>query len=253
MTRRGIIATASVAVLGAAAVAGIVVVAVMAAGAATADAGAAERTAASATTAPSASPTASAPSASGTRPSSVVTIGDSITAGLGLDGSQAWPALIAAEDGIAVRNLGCSGAGFVATGSCGFDFAGLVAQASADDPDLVIIESSDNDFGQSDDDIAEATWRTVTALHAALPSATIVGLSTLWDQPGGTPAQVASTSAALENAITAVGGVYLDIGQPLRDDPDDLLQSDDEHPTASGQEVLGRTVRAALSSAGITI
>lgn len=150
-------------------------------------------------------------------PLTVATVGDSIMAGHGLDPAQAWPMLLGAQTGVVVSNFGCSGAGFVAVGDCDTDYSGLVDQAAAVHPDVVIIQSSDNDFGQSDDAIAAATHATVASLRAALPTAEIVGLSTLWDQPGDIPDQVASTSDDLRDAVESVGGTFIDLGQPLAD------------------------------------
>ena len=45
--------------------------------------------------------------------------------------------------------------------------------------------------------------------------------------------------------MTAVGGHYLDIGQPLGGHPE-LMQDDDVHPTVAGQVVLAGTIQAAI-------
>jgi acyl-CoA thioesterase I len=223
-------------------------------------------------------------------PLKVATIGDSIMSGHGLDPAQAWPVLLGARESVAVSNLGCGGAGFIAVGECDTDYSGLVAEAAAEHPDVVIIQSSDNDFGEDDDDIASATTATVASLRTALPNARIIGFSTLWDQPGELPDQVASTSDDLRSAVEAVGGTFIDLGQPLADqaarddeyddasdDPSDgdgdsddgdgptsaatpaaspspmprMLQDDFEHPTAAGQQLLAEAIEAALEAAGI--
>jgi lysophospholipase L1-like esterase len=173
-------------------------------------------------------------------------------AGLGLDSSEAWPALLADGSDATVDNLGCSGAGFVAVGDCGTDFDGLIDSAVADSPDIVIIQSSDNDADESDDDVQTATVQTVADLHAALPNAQIVAFSTLWDQPTDAPDSIEVDSDALQEAVAEIGGVPLDLGQPLAGQ-EDLLQSDDEHPTAEGQQVLAQDIKATLDSAGIAL
>jgi len=184
--------------------------------------------------------------------SRIVTIGDSIMAGYGLDPDQAWPALLAAEGDATVTNLGCSGAGFVADGDCGVPFAGLIDAAVAAHPALVIIQSSDNDDGEDEATLADATMSTVVALHDALPAARIVGLSTLWNQDEDAPDEVESSTRALESAIAAVGGAFVDIGQPLQGNSD-YLQWDDEHPTAAGQEALLSAIGSAFAGAGIAL
>lgn len=182
--------------------------------------------------------------------SAIVTIGDSIMAGHGLSdpGSTAWPVLLGEETATTVTNDSCSGAGFIAVGSCGTDFAGLIDEAVAAHPHLVVIESSDNDLGEDPAALARATMTTVAAIHAALPDAQIVGLSTLWDQPGATPAEVSASSADLERAVDAVGGTYVDVGQPIAGRAG-LLQSDSEHPTVAGQRVLASAIVQDLRAA----
>jgi len=179
----------------------------------------------------------------------IVTIGDSIMSGHGLDDGEDWPSMLSQRTGVSIDNLACSGAGFLAVGTCGQDFRGLVDAAVKDDPTLVIVQGSDNDVGRSDADITAATKRTVDAIHRAMPRAELVGLSTLWDPSEPKPAEIDVSSAAVRAAVTALGGRYIDIGQPLRGDPS-LLQDDDEHPTVAGQQRLVHVIRVELEHAG---
>lgn len=208
--------------------------------------------------APSATPegTGSADSAGASRgageSATVVTIGDSIMAGFGLDPSAAWPELLGRQRDVSVVNLGCSGGGFLAIGECGTDFAGLVDQAAALHPAVILIQSSDNDDGQDADALRAATTQTLDALHAAAPGAVIVGLNTLWDQPSEQPRTIEDSTTALRDAVSAVGGTFLDVGQPLSGAAD-LLQDDSEHPTAEGQRVLVQVIADGLDRAGIVL
>lgn len=189
--------------------------------------------------------------APGTEPV-IVTIGDSIMSGHGLDDGEDWPTMLSKRTGIVIDNLACSGAGFIAVGSCGKDFAGLVDAAVEDDPTLVIVQGSDNDVGHTDAAITAATRSTVDGIHRAMPSAELVGLSTLWNPSEPKPAEIDVSSAAVRAAVTALGGTYIDIGQPLRGDPS-LLQDDDEHPTVAGQQRLVHVIRIELKHAGYTL
>ena len=49
-------------------------------------------------------------------------------------------------------------------------------------------------------------------------------------------------------SVSAVGGTYLDIGNPLAGRPD-LMQGGDVHPTAAGQVVVASAVEAGLARA----
>ncbi len=182
----------------------------------------------------------------------IVTIGDSIMAGYGLDTGDDWPSLMAARTGASVTNLACSGAGFIAEGDCGTDYSGLIDAAIAASPTVVILQSSDNDDGESDESLDDAAMSIVVALRTALPHTSIIGISTLWNQPYDEPDEVASSSIALQTAVEAVGGTFVDIGQPLQNG-EGLMQFDDEHPTAAGQQVLLDAITSALAGAGIFV
>lgn len=183
---------------------------------------------------------------------SVVTIGDSIMSGYQLGAGDDWPTLVGMQTGTKIENLACPGAGFVAVGSCDTDFAGLVVAAASLSPKLVIIESSSNDMDDDDAEVAAATARTVDQLAAVLPHATIVGLSTIWNDDATVPASVTASSDALRSAVVAVGGTFVDVGQPLQGHPD-LMQSDDVHPTTVGQQLIAQTVLSRLQGEGVDL
>ena len=194
----------------------------------------------------------SGPSAEFAADPTVVTIGDSIMKGHGLPAAQAWPALLAVQDHWRLDNLACDGAGFLAIGDdadCGETFAGLVRKAAALHPRTVIVEGSSNDFGQDDDSLAAETVHQLQQLRAALPNAQIIGLSTIWGDTA-VPAQLADVDAQMRDAVHAVGGTFVSVGQPLSGHPE-WMQSDDVHPTAAGQLALLGAVQTAFELAGI--
>lgn len=207
----------------------------------------------SSTPATTASSTATSSTLASPAPSTherVVTLGDSIMSGFGLSASEAWPRLLAERAHLSVINLACPGMGFVVQGDCGTPYAGLVPAVAALQPDLLIVESSSNDFWQDGDEIRYDTADTLESLHAAAPDARIVGLSTIWNDDPEVPDDTAVTSDALRDAVEAVGGTYIDIGQPLAGHPE-WMQSDDVHPTAHGQKAIEQSVMSVLQSAGV--
>lgn len=180
----------------------------------------------------------------------VVTVGDSLMSGAGLDLGEAWPDLMASRSHLALTNLACGGMGFVVDGECGTAYSGFAPAVAALQPELLIVESSSNDFWQDADDIRSATSSTVDELHEAAPGARIVGLSTIWNDDPDVPDDTALTSDALRDAIDAIGGTYIDVGQPLVGHPE-WLQDDDVHPTARGQKAIEQTIASALRDAGV--
>ena len=171
----------------------------------------------------------------------VVAIGDSIMEGHGLDQSDAWPALLAEDDGWKLTNLASDGSGFVTVGDNGDTFADQMAVAARLKPSVVLLSGSSNDLGQPDAQIARATTATVVALHKLVPSARIVAVSPVWNDTAE-PAQLNVIDADVAQAVAAVGGTDLTIGQPLAGQRD-LLQGDDVHPTAEGQRAIADAVQ----------
>jgi acyl-CoA thioesterase-1 len=180
----------------------------------------------------------------------VAVIGDSIAAGLGVAQGEAWPSLLAEENGWRLSNLSSSGAGFVATDGDGDDFEPQITAAIDADAQLILVGASDNDLGADDGDARQATADAVQRLRAGLPRAQIVGFGALTGE--ATDEQLASVDRALRDAVAASGGVWLELGQPYRG-REGLVQDDGEHPTAAGQRAIANAVRAALAAAHVTV
>ena len=169
--------------------------------------------------------------------------------GYGLPPEDAWPELISAANGWALTSLACDGAGFLAPGNpdeCGNSFVDVSRSAATLHPDLIIIEGSSNDFGQSNPQLLSATVTALTILRSEFPNAEIIGLSTVWSETKP-PAQLADINSQVQQAVTAVGGRYLDIGQPFGAHPE-LLQDDDVHPTVAGQVALAAAIQIAIKA-----
>lgn len=181
----------------------------------------------------------------------VVAIGDSIMEGHGLESDQAWLALLAEQDGWRFTNLASDGSGFVTAGNNGDRFADQAVVAEGLHPDVIILAGSSNDLGADDKTIDDATAATIVGLHAAVPTATIITVSSTWGDTA-VPAQMNAIDAAVDTATTAVGGVFLEIGQPLAGQPT-LMQDDDVHPTAAGQGILAAAVGRELAKARIIL
>ncbi|WP_223691335.1 SGNH/GDSL hydrolase family protein [Leifsonia poae] len=180
----------------------------------------------------------------------VVAIGDSIMEGHGLEPSQAWPALLAEENGWRLTNLASDGSGFVTVGDNGDTFDDQVTAAAKLHPAIVLLSGSSNDLGVADSAITTATTATVDRLRADLPNAEIIAVSPVWNDKS-VPPQLLTIDADTVSAVAGVQGRNLEIGQPLFGQPS-LMQGDDVHPTADGQQVLATAIENALVGAGST-
>ncbi|MEV8215141.1 SGNH/GDSL hydrolase family protein [Leifsonia sp. NPDC077715] len=183
---------------------------------------------------------ASTPTAAAER---VAIVGDSIESGLGLEPSEAWPALVAQSRGWRLDNLSVPGAGFVAQGSDGHDFSAQVDTAIAAKAQLVLIGASDNDLGQDLAEVAGAMKSAVDRLHSDLPDARIVGFNAL--SGAASDDDLAPVDSALQQAVEEVGGDWFDLGQPYRGVAG-LVQDDGEHPTLPGQQAIAAVVESKL-------
>ena len=92
---------------------------------------------------------------------------------------------------------------------------------------------------------------TIADIRAALPTTTIIAVSSVWGDTA-VPVQMSAIDAAVDAATISVGGIFLNIGQPLADQPT-LMQADDVHPTAGGQKILATAVDRELAKARVTL
>jgi acyl-CoA thioesterase-1 len=178
-----------------------------------------------------------------------VAIGDSISHGRGVLPAQSWPEQVAAAHKWALDDLAISGSGFVKAGLGGFTYDTQVTTAIRLHPRIVLIAATRNDLTIGDPALRAKTVELLGRIRAALSSATIVGTSAVWGD-NAPPARLASVDALVREAVTGVGGTWLDLGFPLVGHPE-LLQPDHIHPNVQGQTVVAGVVERALDTARI--
>lgn len=183
---------------------------------------------------------------------SIVFIGDSIMSGYGTESEEGWPDILAKESERPILNLGCAGAGFVNVGDCGMNYAGLVAKAAEYEPQVVVIQGSDNDFGYDSETVKDATEATVEEIRALLPNTRTVGINTVMWRYDEFAGPTDTTSEILERAVTANGGDFVDIGQPTAGIKE-YIQDDLEHPSDEGQQILATAVKEGLASVNVLL
>lgn len=179
------------------------------------------------------------PSASPKRTPVVAFIGDSYTAG----SDVRWTSLVAKTKGWREINLGRGGTGYEATAGkagCGLDYCPpygeMAAKAIAAKPDVVFVAGGRNDGG-----VYPAKIKAVFAdLRRGLPDAKIYAVSPVWDDDPA-PGWLARQSKAVKAAVSAAGGTFLDIGEPLSGHPK-LITADGIHPNAEGYQALAAAV-----------
>lgn len=189
-----------------------------------------------------------------------VFIGDSYTAGAGSTTGAGFVAGIASAQGWKAVNIGKGGTGYITTGeaqdpanaqnACGLDYCPnygeVIQDAVAADPSIVVVSGGRNNSWASASLVDEHVTKFFTELRAALPNARIIATSPLWDDDPA-PAIMEQIAESVKSAVVAVGGEYVDLGQPLLGDSS-LVSSDGVHPNDAGYARIVDAFDAALPS-----
>ena len=168
----------------------------------------------------------------------VVVIGDSWSAGLGLDRpGQSWPSRL---DG-RVHVAGFSGSGFSATASrCGrVSFADRAPKALGAGADLVVVEGGLNDFNQPDADIRAGFARLMRTLKGQ--RVVIVG-------PAAAPSR-ASAVPHVDALLASLATTY-DVAYVRTTDLRLTYLDDRLHLTPAGHQAFGDYVAGQIAALG---
>lgn len=200
-----------------------------------------------------------APSSSSTPvagPTSVLVIGDSYAAGTGASKPErSWVSLLADAEGWTVTNDARGGTGYLnevtanAKLACGRKFCpnygDVLALASGEDPDVVLVSGGRNDLSHELPSVRAAVTAFYHAARKTFPDAEVLAVSPLWDDDPAPPV-LADLAQAVRAAVAETGATYLDVGQPLRSHTG-MVVADGVHPDDKGHEAIFRAVEAALS------
>lgn len=140
-----------------------------------------------------------------------------------------------------------------AKNACGKDvcpnYPQMITEAAAASPQIVIVAGGRNDSKIEPDGEAQAIRDFYTQLRGAVPNAKIVAFNALWDSSAA-PESITAMSAVVREAVTTVGGIYLDAGQPLAGKPE-LIAPDGVHPKDMGHAAIFEACLKQLQAAGI--
>lgn len=179
----------------------------------------------------------------------VAFLGDDFTEGVGaISPATRWSSLVAEHYGWDEKNFGAAGTGYSTGGTAGgTPYTARIAALVATAPSIVIVAGGrfDIESANGPTKIKTGVTATFTALRAALPKAVIIAESPVWPL-SKSPATLAVVAADVKDAVAAVGGRYLDIGEPLFGLPADVgLHS---LPNDAGYAVLAKAFEAAYGS-----
>lgn len=177
-------------------------------------------------------------------PPSAAFLGDSYTTGVGASHRyKRWSTLVAKEMGWIELNYGLGGTNFATGGELktGRPYTERLTDLKISNPDVVIVSSAGNTLKT---DQMPGITKTFKEIREALPDARIVALSP-FHGAGDYPDALADFGEDIKAGVEAVDGEYLDIGHPLRDHPE-LIVEDGIHPDDTGYAILADAVVDAL-------
>lgn len=196
------------------------------------------------TPAPSTSATPSPSTSAQPAPKVAVFLGDEFTV---TSQGTSWVDTVAAKMGWDGRNLAVAGMGYrVAPATCPTKpctaFEGQIGRIAKLNPSVVVIAGGNAD---GDYDISPLVTSFYSKLKGSLPKARIIAVSPLWSGATTPPFWLTLHGRNIKAAATAVGGSYLDIGQPLVGKP--RLVDARGRPTADGHAAIAASVLRKLS------
>lgn len=186
-----------------------------------------------------------------------VFIGDSYTQGTGASSAETkWTALLSAELGLTQVNLGRGGTGYVTTSNvngCGLDYCPsipeMVPEVLAASPSVVFVGGGQNDvatWAVDSDVVTAAITATFQGLRAELPDTLIVGVGP--SIPGVASEDAYALDAAVREAVTAIGGTYVSLLDPVVIDPDTMVLPDRAHVNDSGHAAIAARISSVVAS-----
>ena len=189
---------------------------------------------------------ATSSSAANTQSVLIAFVGDEYTHGVGgSGGAKTFPSLVAAALHVQYKSYYVDDAGYAKSDSNGHSYADLVDMVIAAHPDIVVVTGGRNDRPDDPTTLASKAKQLFADLRAGLPSAKIIGVAPWWGDSAQPPV-LAQIATAVQNGVTAAGGTYFDITDPLFGHPS--YMADDADPDDAGYAAIATSLEAKLQA-----
>ena len=171
-------------------------------------------------------------------------VGDDWTASAGAgSAAQGFVAEVGAALDARTLAFAVPGGGYAKSAPDGTTYADLVAAVAAAHPAVVVVSGGRNDVEDYVPTMQQAAMGLFAALHRALPQARLVGVAPWWGD-SDQPAALAPVAAGVQAAVTAAGGTYLDLPDPLHGHPEWMADAAD--PNAAGYAAVAASLAPRL-------
>lgn len=187
---------------------------------------------------------------------SVLFIGDSYTSGEVLDDpDQRFTTLISNELGWQEDNVALGGTGYFTQvvdddGDVRPDYTNVLDELPADlTPDAIMVTGGGNDTGSDLSTVTQAALIDdfFSSLRERFPHTPVYVVSPFWNA-SAEPADLPNIRDDVRRSALEAGATYLDIGHPLENHPE-LVLDDGDHPNDWGNEVIADDILAAMQQA----
>ena len=166
----------------------------------------------------------------------VAFLGDDWTAGVGAGTkTDRFTSRLADSLGVTEKNFGADGTGYAKSSGADGAYDSRVAAVVAAQPDVVVVSGGRNDTSDYVPTLQNRIKALFAELRDKLPQATIVAVAPMWGDSDA-PAELAPVAAAVQQYVTASGGTYLDVADPVHGHPDYMGSAAD--PNSRGYRAI---------------
>ena len=192
---------------------------------------------------PSSDPASSDP-AKPTKRLKIAFLGDDWTAGTGASSHAKRFSTIVSDDlHLDEHNFGAAGTGYAKVTATDGDYSDRAHDVVAAHPDVVVVSGGRNDASNFLATVASRARSLFHSLHAGLPHATLIAVAPMWGD-SDKPAEVRAIGHAVKQAVTAAGGTYLDIPDPIHGHPNFMADAAD--PDDDGYAAIAAALKPEL-------
>lgn len=175
----------------------------------------------------------------------VAFLGDDWTTGAGASSdADRFTTLLAAQLHVVERNFGADGTGYAKSSASGGPYASRIAAIVAADPQVVVVSGGRNDSTDDAATAADHAQALFARLHAKLPDAVLIAIAPFWGD-SDLPPEMTALGNAVKQGVTAVGGTYLDIPDPIHGHPGFMADAAD--PNDRGYAAIAAALEPQLA------
>jgi lysophospholipase L1-like esterase len=203
---------------------------------------------------PSAVPSTPQSSAAGTSTSAttatsrpiVAFLGDDWTKGVGASKkSKRFSTQLSNRLHFVERNFGADGTGYAKSGPSDGPYVSRVKRVVDAHPAVVIVSGGRNDASDYPATAADAAKALFAELHRDLPNAKLIAIAPFWGD-SDEPPELVAFAKAVQQAVTAVGGSYVDVPDPIHGHPEYMGNAAD--PNDKGYAAIAAALQPKLAA-----